>query len=57
MRPGSGFDMTADTGGIQLCYEPPGAEQACRSLALKLAEVLGYEFLPWDSSPDGLPTL
>jgi hypothetical protein len=38
------FFMTTDTEGLELHYEPPGAEAACRALAVKLAEVLGYEF-------------
>ncbi|MBN9522978.1 hypothetical protein J0H58_31445 [bacterium] len=38
------FYMTPDTGCLDLHYEPPGAEVACRQLALKLADVLGYEF-------------
>jgi hypothetical protein len=38
------FYMTPDTGCFDLHYEPPGAEPACRPLALKLAGVLGYEF-------------
>jgi hypothetical protein len=46
------FYMTPDTSGFELCYQPSGAEAACRALALKLAEVLGYEFSPWDGSPD-----
>ena len=38
------FYMTADAGLLELHYEPPGALEACRALALKLAEALGYEF-------------
>jgi hypothetical protein len=49
------FYMTPDTSGFELHYEPPGAEAACRELARKLAEVLGYEFSLWDGSPDAEP--
>jgi hypothetical protein len=38
------FYMTPDTEFFELHYEPPGAVEACRALALKLAEALGYEF-------------
>jgi hypothetical protein len=38
------FYMTPDTESLDLHYEPPGARAACRVLALKLAEALGYEF-------------
>jgi hypothetical protein len=38
------FYMTPDTEAFELHYEPPRAEEACRALALKLAEALGYEF-------------
>jgi hypothetical protein len=38
------FYMTPDTEFFELHYEPPGALEACRTLALKLAEALGYEF-------------
>jgi hypothetical protein len=38
------FYMTPDTGCLDLHYEPSGAEPACRQLALKLADALGYEF-------------
>lgn len=37
--------MTPDTESFELHYEPPGAVPACRQLAAKLAEVLGYEFV------------
>lgn len=47
------FYMTPDTGGFELHYEPKGAETACRALARKLAEVLGYELTTGDSEdPD-----
>jgi hypothetical protein len=29
---------------FELRYDPPGALEACRALALKLAEAIGYEF-------------
>jgi hypothetical protein len=38
------FYMTTDTECLELHYEPPGAREACRALARKLAEVLGYDF-------------
>jgi hypothetical protein len=36
-----------DAGIMELHYEPPD-DPRCRSLARKLAEVLGYEFHPWE---------
>jgi hypothetical protein len=45
------FYMTADAGLLELHYEPPGALEACRELARKLAEVLGYEFATDEDSP------
>jgi hypothetical protein len=44
------FYMTPDTESLELHYEPPGAEAACRALARKLAEVLGYEFAAYEDS-------
>jgi hypothetical protein len=44
------FYMTPDTESFELHYEPPGAEAACRALARKLAEVLGYEFAAYEDS-------
>jgi hypothetical protein len=38
--------MTADAGLLELHYEPAWAAPACRALAEKLAELLGYEFAP-----------
>jgi hypothetical protein len=38
------FFTTPHDEGFELHYEPSGAEAACRALARKLAEVLGYEF-------------
>jgi hypothetical protein len=38
------FIMTHDTSGLELHYEPPGAEDECRALARKLGDILGYEF-------------
>ena len=49
------FYMTADAGVLELHYEPPGAVPACRALAGKLAEVLGYEFAPWEGDEDAEP--
>ena len=46
------FYMTPDTEAFELRYDPPGALEACRALALKLAEALGYEF---DAFEDGEP--
>lgn len=42
------FYMTPDTSGLELHYEPPGAEAACRALAVKLAGLLEYEFSTWE---------
>ena len=44
------FYMTPDTESFELHYEPPGAEEACRALARKLAEVLGYQFDAYEDS-------
>jgi hypothetical protein len=46
------FFMTSTyaTESFGLHYEPPGAEAACRALALRLAEVLGYEFTTYEDS-------
>lgn len=49
------FYMDPDTSGMELHYEPPGAEPACRALARRLAEVLGYVFVPWDGGPGAAP--
>jgi hypothetical protein len=49
------FYMTPDTGGFELHYEPPGAEDACRALARKLADVLGYVFVVWDGGEPAEP--
>ena len=49
------FYMTPDTSGMELCYEPPGAAEACRELARKLAEVLGYEFETHDGGESAEP--
>ncbi len=38
-----------DAGMMELHYEPPD-DPRCRSLARKLAELLGYEFHPFDES-------
>jgi hypothetical protein len=42
------FYMTPDTGGFELNYRPASATSAGRVLAIKLAELLGYEFTPWE---------
>ena len=42
------FYMTADTGVIELNYHPAEAIVAGRALAVKLAELLGYEFAAWE---------
>ncbi len=49
------FYMTPDTTGLDLHYEPPGAEAACRALARKLAGLLGYDFTTDLGSPDAEP--
>ena len=49
------FYLTGDAGLLELHYEPAGAVPACRALAGKLAGLLGYEFSPWDGSPDAEP--
>jgi hypothetical protein len=46
------FYMTPDTESLDLHYEPPGALEACRVLARKLAEVLGYEFTTEEDQPE-----
>jgi hypothetical protein len=46
------FYATPDTESLDLHYEPHGALAACRALALKLAEALGYEFATEDDDPD-----
>jgi hypothetical protein len=51
------FFMTPDTESFELQYEPPEAEEACRALALKLAEALGYEFSRWEDDQDSPPVL
>ena len=45
------FYLTADAGCLELNYRPAAAVAAGRVLAAKLAELLGYEFSPWDGSP------
>jgi hypothetical protein len=49
------FYLTADAGLLELNYHPAGAVAAGRELATKLAELLGYEFAPWDGSTDAEP--
>ncbi|MDY3555948.1 hypothetical protein R5W24_005094 [Gemmata sp. JC717] len=50
------FYMTPDTASLDLHYEPPGAEPACRELGRKLAEVLGYEFATDDGPEPAEPS-
>src|SRR5262245_63086687 len=51
------FFMTPDTEAFELHYEPPGTLEACRALARKLAETLGYEFGAYeDDEPAGPDT-
>ena len=52
------FYMTADAGMLELYYAPAAAVPACRSLAVKLAGLLGYEFVTWeedDAEPGAAP--
>jgi hypothetical protein len=49
------FYMTPDTEFFELHYEPPGALEACRALALKLAEALGYEFDAYEDDESAEP--
>jgi len=49
------FYLTADTGLLELEYRPAEAVAASRALAFELAELSGYEFAPWDGSPDAEP--
>jgi hypothetical protein len=49
------FYMTQDTSGFELHYDPAGAVSACRALARKLAEVLGYEFAAWEEGEAAEP--
>src|SRR5262245_38621961 len=48
------FYLTADAGCLELNYRP-AAVAAGRVLAAKLAGLLGYEFSPWEGSPDAEP--
>jgi hypothetical protein len=51
------FFMTPDTEFFELHYEPPGALEGCRALAIQLAEALGYEFGAYeDDEPAGPDT-
>jgi hypothetical protein len=49
------FYLTADAGLLQLHYEPAAAVPACRALAGKLADLLGYEFASWEGGEDAEP--
>jgi hypothetical protein len=40
------FYMTPDTAVLELHYDPADAEPRCRQLGIKLAEIIGYEYLP-----------
>ena len=37
------FYMTPDTGSLELHYEPTGAVERCRNLAVRIGEILNYE--------------
>ncbi|MFO0826299.1 MAG: hypothetical protein U0792_24805 [Gemmataceae bacterium] len=49
------FYLTVDAGCLELNYHPATAVAAGRTLAAKLAELLGYEFSPLDGNGDAVP--
>jgi hypothetical protein len=46
------FYITPEDDGMELNYLPAAAVPAGRVLAVKLAELLGYKFFPWEESED-----
>jgi hypothetical protein len=49
------FYLTKDAGILELNYHPATAVAAGQALAAKLAEILGYEFSPWDGTSYDAP--